>query len=168
MKVIFEHLPTIEIGGQKLVGRVLFGLLVLFSAAVGAAAGLLLVYSTDLPQVEELERYRPSSVTELYAGRGRVIGTFALQRASLDRRQRFLPALGHQHLAHRRRGLSRYRIGRKSAGSIHAHHATRAQSVSLSRPLVLSQSAGVVARDSDGAPLHQAADFHALRQPDIS
>ena len=47
---------------------------------MGATAGLLLVYSTDLPQVEELERYRPSSVTELYDGQGRVIGTFALQR----------------------------------------------------------------------------------------
>ncbi len=69
-----------EIAGRKLVGVVVFGLLVLLSAAVGAAAGLLLVYSTDLPQVEELERYRPSSVTELYDGRGRVIGTFALQR----------------------------------------------------------------------------------------
>ncbi|HEY6303571.1 MAG TPA: PBP1A family penicillin-binding protein [Terriglobales bacterium] len=80
MKVIFQHLPTIEIGGRKLVGRFLFGLLVLLSAAVGAAAGLLLVYSTDLPQVEELERYRPSSVTELYDTQGRVIGTFALQR----------------------------------------------------------------------------------------
>ncbi len=80
MKLIYQHLPTIEIGGRKLVGRVLFGLLVLLSAAVGAAAGLLLVYTTDLPQVEELERYRPSSVTELYDGQGRVIGTFALQR----------------------------------------------------------------------------------------
>ncbi len=58
----------------------MFALLVLLSAAVGAAVGLLLVYSTDLPQVEELERYRPSSVTELYDGQGRVIGTFALQR----------------------------------------------------------------------------------------
>ena len=80
MKLIYQHLPTIEIGGQKLVGRVLFALLILLSSAVGAAAGLLLVYSTDLPQVEELERYRPSSVTELYDGQGRVIGTFALQR----------------------------------------------------------------------------------------
>ncbi|MFI5102431.1 MAG: penicillin-binding protein 1A [Terriglobales bacterium] len=71
---------TIEIGGRKLVGHVLFGLLILFSAAVGAGSGLLLVYSTDLPQVGELERYRPSSVTELYDGKGRVIGTFALQR----------------------------------------------------------------------------------------
>jgi penicillin-binding protein 1A len=73
-------LLTIKIGGRKLVGLVLFGLLVLLSAAVGAAAGLLLVYSTDLPQVEQLERYRPISVTELYDGHGRVIGTFALQR----------------------------------------------------------------------------------------
>jgi len=80
VKLIYQHLPTIEIGGQKLVGRVLFALLILLSSAVGAAAGLLLVYSTDLPQVEELERYRPSSVTELYDGQGRVIGTFALQR----------------------------------------------------------------------------------------
>src|SRR5258708_19371971 len=80
MKIIYQHLPTIEIGGLKLVGVVLFGLLVLLSAAVGAAAGLLLVYSTDLPQVEQLERYRPISVTELYDGQGRVIGTFALQR----------------------------------------------------------------------------------------
>jgi penicillin-binding protein 1A len=73
-------LLTIKIGGRKLVGLVLFGLLALLSAAVGAAVGLLLVYSTDLPQVEQLERYRPSSVTELYDGQGRVIGTFALQR----------------------------------------------------------------------------------------
>jgi penicillin-binding protein 1A len=80
LKLVLEHLPTIEIGGRKLVGLVVFGLLVLLSAAVGAASGLLLVYSTDLPQVEELERYRPSSVTELYDGQGRVIGTFALQR----------------------------------------------------------------------------------------
>src|SRR5579862_3591844 len=80
MKIIYQHLPTIEIGGRKLVGRFLFAFLVLLSTAVGATAGLLLVYSTDLPQVEELERYRPSSVTELYDGQGRVIGTFALQR----------------------------------------------------------------------------------------
>src|SRR5208282_5112541 len=80
MKIIYQDFPTVEIGGRKLVGRFFFGLLVLLSAVVGATAGLLLVYSTDLPQVEELERYRPSSVTELYDGQGRVIGTFALQR----------------------------------------------------------------------------------------
>jgi len=59
---------------------VVFGLLVLASAGFGALAGLLFIYSTDLPQVEELERYRPSSITELYDDQGRVIGSFALQR----------------------------------------------------------------------------------------
>src|SRR5579862_2093817 len=80
MKVIYQDLPSLETGGRKVMGRVLFGLLVLLSALVGASAGLLLVYSTDLPQVEQLEHYRPSSITELYDGRGRIIGSFALQR----------------------------------------------------------------------------------------
>ena len=59
---------------------VIFGVLVLASSAFGALAGLLFVYSTDLPQAQELERYRPSSITELYDDQGRVIGSFALQR----------------------------------------------------------------------------------------
>src|SRR3954467_887532 len=80
MKVLYENLPEVEIGGRKLVGRVLFGLLVLISALVGATAGLLLVYTTDLPQVDALESYRPSSITEIFDDNGRVIGSFALQR----------------------------------------------------------------------------------------
>ncbi len=80
MKTLYEDLPPVEVAGRKLVGRFVFGLLVLLSALVGATAGLLLVYSTDLPQVEQLERYRPSSITELYDGQGRIIGSFALQR----------------------------------------------------------------------------------------
>jgi len=80
MKTLYQHLPPLEVRGRNLVGYVFFGLLVILAAAVGAAGGLLLVYSTDLPQVEQLEHYRPSSVTELYDDQGRVIGTFALQR----------------------------------------------------------------------------------------
>jgi len=80
MKSLYENLPEVEIGGRRLVGRVLFGLLVLVSALVGATAGLLLVYTTDLPQVDALEAYRPSSITEIYDDHGRVIGSFALQR----------------------------------------------------------------------------------------
>jgi len=80
MKALYEDLPPVAIGERKLVGHVLFAALVLLSVVVGAAAGVLLVYSTDLPQVEQLEHYRPSSVTELYDARGRVIGSFALQR----------------------------------------------------------------------------------------
>ncbi|HVO82473.1 MAG TPA: PBP1A family penicillin-binding protein [Terriglobales bacterium] len=80
MNTLYTDTPPAEVAGRKLVGLVLFGLLVLVSALVGATSGLLLVYSTDLPQVEELEHYRPSSTTELYDDQGRIIGTFALQR----------------------------------------------------------------------------------------
>src|ERR1700733_14932923 len=80
MKSLYETLPPVEIGGRRLVGRVLFGLLVLVAILVGATAGLLLVYTTDLPQVDALEAYRPSSITELYDDHERVIGSFALQR----------------------------------------------------------------------------------------
>src|SRR6202453_3010067 len=93
MKSLYKDLPPVEIGGQKLVGRVLFGLLVLVSALIGATAGLLLVYTTDLPQVEALEAYRPSSITELYDDHGRVIGSFALQRRVVAGYDDFAPVL---------------------------------------------------------------------------
>jgi len=93
MKSLYEDLPPVEIAGRKLVGRVLFGLLVLLSALVGAAAGLLLVYTTNLPQVEALEAYRPSSITELYDDHDRVIGSFALQRRVVASYDDFAPVL---------------------------------------------------------------------------
>jgi penicillin-binding protein 1A len=93
MKSLYEDLPPVEIAGRKLVGRVLFGLLVLISALVGSTAGLLLVYTTDLPQVEALEAYRPSSITELYDDQGRVIGSFALQRRLVASYDDFAPVL---------------------------------------------------------------------------
>ena len=80
MKSLYQDLPEVQIAGRKLVGRVLIGLLVLVSALLGATAGLLLVYSTDLPQVEQLEHYRPGAITQLYDTQGRMIGSFALQR----------------------------------------------------------------------------------------
>src|SRR5437660_9474446 len=80
MKVLYESLPEVEIGGRKLVGRVLFGLLILIAILVGATGGLLVVYTTDLPQVDALEAYRPSSITELYDDHEKVIGSLALQR----------------------------------------------------------------------------------------
>ena len=75
-----ELLAEVVAGRKKMVGRLLFALLVVLAALAGSTAGLLLVYSTDLPQVEELEHFRPSSITELYDDHGRVIGSFALQR----------------------------------------------------------------------------------------
>src|SRR5262245_19023414 len=80
MKAVLEEIAPPAAAGQKLVRRFVFALLVFLSALVGVLAGLILVYSTDLPQVEQLESYRPSSTTDLYDIHGRVIGSFALQR----------------------------------------------------------------------------------------
>jgi penicillin-binding protein 1A len=77
--------PSTPGTGRKYVVNVLFVFLVILAAALGAAAGLLLVFSTDLPQVTELERYRPSTITELYDDQNRVIGQFALQRRVIDK-----------------------------------------------------------------------------------
>src|SRR5579859_7818458 len=75
--------PAIKVAGKPLMRRVVFGVLVLTSAFLGTTAGLLIVYSTDLPQISDLERYRPSTITELYDDQGRQIGSFALQRRVL-------------------------------------------------------------------------------------
>jgi penicillin-binding protein 1A len=80
MPAVLDELQAVESRRRKLVGRIIFGPLVFLSALIGALSGLLLIYSTDLPQVEDLEHYRPISTTELYDVRGRTIGSFALQR----------------------------------------------------------------------------------------
>ncbi len=78
--------PAPEAGtGRKLVGNFLFVVLILVAIAAGALSGMLLVFSTDLPQVTELEKFRPSTITELYDDQNRVIGQFALQRRVIDK-----------------------------------------------------------------------------------
>ena len=74
---------------HRYVGNVVFVLLMVLVAAAGAAAGLLLVYSTDLPQVTALEEYRPATITQLYDDQDRVIGQFALQRRVIDKYEDF-------------------------------------------------------------------------------
>ena len=80
MEAVLDEAATPPPVGRTFVRRFIFALLVLLSALIGAIIGLVLVYSTDLPQVEELENYRPISTTELYDIHGRTIGSFALQR----------------------------------------------------------------------------------------
>ena len=70
---------------RRFVGNFLFVIFTILAAAAGAALGIVLVYSTDLPQVTELEQYRPSTITELYDDQNRVIGQFALQRRVIDK-----------------------------------------------------------------------------------
>lgn len=60
--------------------RAAFLLLLSTSAVFGVMAGLLLMYAIDLPQMTELEHYRPSTTTELYDVHGKVFGSFASER----------------------------------------------------------------------------------------
>ncbi len=57
-----------------------FPLLLGASAVFGVMAGLLIVFAIDLPQMQELARYRPNTTTELVDVHGREIGSFALER----------------------------------------------------------------------------------------
>jgi penicillin-binding protein 1A len=54
--------------------------LLCLAVAVGSTAGVLFVYNSDLPQVNLLEDYHPSLITEVYSDDGQVIGSFALER----------------------------------------------------------------------------------------
>jgi penicillin-binding protein 1A len=74
---------TMKITGDTVFGRLAFTFLLICAIAVGAAVGLLFVYSSDLPEIRALQDYRPNVVTELYADDGQSIGTFALQRRIL-------------------------------------------------------------------------------------
>jgi penicillin-binding protein 1A len=73
----------VQVASARVLGRVAFGVALLVAIAGGAAAGLLFVYQSDLPEVRALEDYRPNVVTELYGDEGELIGTFALQRRIL-------------------------------------------------------------------------------------
>lgn len=70
-----------------------FSLLLLVSAVSGALGGLALVYSVDLPQIRNLEHYRPIANTELYDDQGRIIGSFALQRRVIAQYEDYPPVL---------------------------------------------------------------------------
>ena len=53
----------------------------------------MLVYSIDLPQMEDLARYRPNTTTELYDIHGKVFGSFALERRVVVPYEDFPPVL---------------------------------------------------------------------------
>jgi penicillin-binding protein 1A len=74
---------TLRLRGWKLIDRVALAFLLLCSIALGAAAGLLFVYESDLPEIRALETYRPNVITEIYADDGQLVGSFALQRRIL-------------------------------------------------------------------------------------
>lgn len=65
---------------KRIAGSAAFLILAVLAAMFGSLAGLLLIYTVDLPQIHDLERYRPNTTTVLYDVHGTQIGSFALER----------------------------------------------------------------------------------------
>jgi penicillin-binding protein 1A len=78
---------------RKLAGKLTLAALLTLAVITGSLAGLILVFSADLPQIHDLERYRPSTTTDLYDQKGRVIGSFALERRIVVNYDDFAPVL---------------------------------------------------------------------------
>jgi penicillin-binding protein 1A len=78
---------------HKLAGKYALAALLILAVITGSLAGLMLVYSVDLPQIHDLERYRPSTTTDLYDRKGRIIGSFALERREVVNYDDFAPVL---------------------------------------------------------------------------
>ena len=76
----FDYFREPEYPTRKIAVRSTFLVLLGVSAVFGMMVGLMLVYTINLPQMEELARYRPSTTTELYDIHGKVFGSFALER----------------------------------------------------------------------------------------
>jgi penicillin-binding protein 1A len=65
---------------RRLARRATFFALLGLSAVFGSLCGLMLVYSIDLPQMDDLAKYHPNTTTELLDVHGKVFGSFALER----------------------------------------------------------------------------------------
>jgi penicillin-binding protein 1A len=78
---------------RKIAGRSALLVLIVLAAITGSLAGLTLVYSVNLPQIDDLEHFRPSTTTDLYDRKGRIIGSFALERREVVGFDGFAPVL---------------------------------------------------------------------------
>src|SRR5262249_40677766 len=75
--------PPRRKGKPKIVGKAAFLVLLFLAIVTGSLAGMMLVFSANLPQIYDLEHYRPSTTTDLYDAKGRVIGSFALEKRTI-------------------------------------------------------------------------------------
>src|SRR6202035_2387403 len=78
---------------RRIAVRATFVTLLGLSSLFGVMCGLMLVYSIDLPQMDDLVRYRPATTTELYDVHGRIFGSFALERRVVVPYTEFPPVL---------------------------------------------------------------------------
>ncbi len=88
-----EPVPPPLFRRRKVAGKTAFVILLLLAVVTGSLAGLMLVFSVNLPQINDLERYRPSTMTDLYDCKGRVLGSFALEKRIVINYDGFAPVL---------------------------------------------------------------------------
>jgi penicillin-binding protein 1A len=129
------------------VGRVALVGLVLLAVITGSLAGLTLVYSADLPQIADLEHYRPSTTTDLYDRKGRIIGSFALERRVVVNYDDFAPVLRQAVISIEDKsfeshwGINVFRIAGALLHDLHSHGRSQGAStltMQLARNLFLS------------------------------
>lgn len=80
-------------GDERLARRASFLMLLVASAVFGVMLALVGVFSVTVPQMAELERYRPDTTTELYDIHGKIFGSFALERRIVVPYTEFPPVL---------------------------------------------------------------------------
>ena len=88
--------------------RAVIIVLCVLAALFGSLGGLVLVDSVDLPEVTELEHYKPSTVTDLYDVHGEPIGSFALERERAIPYDSFAPVLRNAVISIEDKGFERH------------------------------------------------------------
>jgi penicillin-binding protein 1A len=146
---IFQRLTLTgpDYPSRKLATQQTFLLLLGASAVFGVMVGLLIVFSIDLPQMEDLARYRPNTTTELLDIHGREIGSFALERRIVVEYTDIPPVLRDAILSiedksfEHNAGINLFRAAEAAYTDVHAKGRTQGAStltMQLARNLFLS------------------------------
>jgi penicillin-binding protein 1A len=73
--------------------------LFVLAAVLGTASGVMFAYTGDLPAIEALDDYTPSTITRVYDARGKSVGEFAIQRREVIGYEQISPLLRQAILA---------------------------------------------------------------------
>ena len=132
---------------RKIAGRSALAILVLLAMITGSLAGLTIVYSADLPQISQLEHFRPSTTTDLYDRNGQIFGSFALEHRVVVDYNGFAPILRQAIISIEDKnfeshwGVNVFRIAGAVIHDLHSHGRTQGAStltMQLARNLFLS------------------------------
>ncbi len=82
-----------SVRSRKHFAEIAFLILLFLSIGGGVLAGLVFVYSSDLPGIEHLQDYRPDVMTEIYADDGSVLASFALEHRVIVQYHQIPPVL---------------------------------------------------------------------------